>query len=109
MSYSSILASAATAAEAILGPMTGPDADGTFVLSGTTYNGTMSIFDRVLVATATGYDEQRQIKIAATRAQFTTAPDPAGRPKFTARARTWVLTAVEPGAQYYILTGVAAS
>jgi hypothetical protein len=108
MSYASILASAAKTAQSILAPMSDPDGDGEFTLGGETYTGTMSVFDKVLVPTANGYDEQRQIKIAATRAQFDSAPNPANRPAIVARGLTWRLTAVEPGAQFYVLTGVAA-
>lgn len=108
MSYANLLASAAKTAQTILAPMSDPDGSGSFTLAGETYTGTMSIFDKVLVPTANGYEEQRQIKIAATRAQFDTAPNPAIRPAITARGLTWRLTAVEPGAQFYVLTGVAA-
>lgn len=88
--------------------MADPAGDGTFTLGGTAYTGTMSIFDKVLVATANGHEEQRQIKIAATVAQFAAAPNPATRPAIVARGLTWRLTAIEPGAQFYVLTGVAA-
>jgi hypothetical protein len=108
MSYSDILASAAKQAQSVLASMADPDGDGEFNLGGETYTGTMSIFDKVLVATGNGYEEQRQIKIAATVAQFDSAPNPATRPAIVARGLTWRLTAVEPGAQFYVLTGVAA-
>ena len=108
MSYASLLASAAKTAQSILAPMTDPDGSGTFTLAGADYLGTMSIFDKVLVPTPNGMEEQRQIKIAATRAQFSSAPNPATRPLITARGLTWRLTAIEPGAQFYVLTGVAA-
>lgn len=88
--------------------MADPSSDGTFTLGGTEYTGTMSIFDKVLVPTANGYDEQRQIKIAATVAQFAAAPNPATRPVIVARGLVWRLIAIEPGAQFYVLTGVAA-
>lgn len=108
MSFSSLLASAASQAQSVLAPMTDPDAEGEYTISGATYTGTMSIFDRVLVATPNGYEEQRQIKIASTRAQFTVAPDPSTRPPMVAKGFNWRLTAIEPGAQFYTLTGVAA-
>ena len=108
MSYHNLLTSAASQAESILAPLTDPEAGGTFTLSGTTYTGTMAVFEKVLVSTAAGYEEQRQLKIAATRAQFASAPNPASRPKLVARGLTWTLTAVEPGAHYYILTAVVA-
>lgn len=108
MSYSSLLISAATQAEGILAPLTDPDGSGTFTLSGTTYKGTMAVFEKVLVSTPNGYEEQRQLKVAATRGQFSSTPNPALRPKLTARGLTWTLTAVEPGAHFYILTAVAA-
>jgi len=108
MSYASVLAQAAATAQSILAPMADPDGSGTFTLGGTDYTGTMSIFDKVLVPTPNGYEEQRQIKIAATVAQFASVPNPATRPAITARGLTWRLTAVEPGAQFYVLTGVAA-
>ena len=108
MSYAAILAQAAKTAQTILAPMSDPDGNGTFTLAGTSYLGTMSLFDKVLVPTANGYEEQRQIKIAATRAQFASAPNPAARSVIVARGLVWHLTAVEPGAQFYVLTGVAA-
>jgi hypothetical protein len=108
MSYASILRTAAAQAQAILAPMTDPDNDGDFTLAGAEYTGTMSVFDKVLVATPQGMEEQRQIKIAATRAQFASAPNPAARSVIVARGLVWHLTAVEPGAQFYVLTGVAA-
>lgn len=106
---STTLAAAATEAQRLLAPVTDPDGDGVFVLSSTSYTGVMSIMEKVLVPTPHGYEEQRQIKITATRAQFSTAPTAVGRPKFTARGLTWTLTAVEPGPQFYTLTGVAGS
>jgi hypothetical protein len=108
MSYATLIASAAKQAQAILGPMADPDDSGAFTLGGTAYKGTMSIFDKVLVPTPNGMEEQRQIKIAATVAQFDSAPDPAARPVIVARGLVWHLTAIEPGAQFYVLTGVAA-
>jgi len=108
MSYASILAQAAKTAQAVLAPMADPTGSGAFTLGGTAYTGTMSVFDKVLVPTANGMEEQRQIKIAATVAQFATAPNPATRPVIVARGLVWHLTAVEPGAQFYVLTGVAA-
>ncbi len=88
--------------------MADPTGDGTFTLAGTSYIGTMSIFDKVLVPTPNGMEEQRQIKIAATVAQFSAVPNPAARPVIVAKGLVWHLTAVEPGAQFYVLTGVAA-
>ena len=108
MSYAAILAGAAKTAQAILAPMTDPDGSGAFTLGGTSYTGTMAIFEKVLVPTANGMEEQRQIKIAATRAQFTASPDASTRPVITARGLVWHLTAVEPGPQFYVLTAVAA-
>jgi len=108
MSYASILATAARQAQAILAPMTDPDDNGEFTLAGEEYTGTMSIFDKVLVPTPNGMEEQRQIKIAATVAQFDAVPSPAARPVIVAKGLVWHLTAVEPGAQFYVLTGVAA-
>ena len=108
MSLSAQLAQAAATAERILAPMADPDNSGTFTLSGVEYKGTMSVFDKVLVPTANGYEEQRQIKIGATRAQFATAPNAATRPRIVARGLQWDLIAVEPGAQFYVLTAVAA-
>lgn len=108
VSYSNILASAAKQAQGILAPMADPEDSGAFTLGGTAYKGTMSIFDKVLVPTPNGMEEQRQIKIAATRVQFATAPNPAPRPVIVARGLVWHLTAIEPGAQFYVLTGVAA-
>ena len=108
MSYANLLAGAAKTAEAILAPMTDPTGAGAFTLGGTTYTGTMSIFDKMLVPTPNGMEEQRQIKIAATRAQFSAVPNASTRPVITARGLVWYLTAVEPGPQFYVLTGVAA-
>lgn len=108
MSYATLLASAAKQAQGILAPMADPEDSGAFTLGGTAYKGTMSIFDKVLVPTPNGMEEQRQIKIAATRVQFATAPNPATRPTIVARGLVWHLTAIEPGAQFYVLTGVAA-
>ncbi len=108
MSYASILRTAAAQAQAILAPMTDPDDGGEFTLGDEEYVGTMSIFDKVLVPTPQGMEEQRQIKIAATRAQFAAAPNPAARSTIVAKGLVWHLTAVEPGAQFYVLTGVAA-
>lgn len=108
MNLSAILAQAAAQAQTILAPLADPDDLGVFTLAGEEYTGTMSIFDKVLAPTPNGYEEQRQIKIAATVAQFDSAPDPSTRPALVAKGLTWRLTAVEPGAQFYVLTGVAA-
>lgn len=113
--FSDQLAAAATEAQSILAPMVDPDANGTFTLAGVTnaldgtanLTGVMSIFDNVAVPTANGFEEQRQIKISATRDQFTAAPDAAARPRLTAKGEQWTLTAVEPGGQFYTLTAVA--
>lgn len=109
--YSDQLAWAAKEAQKVLAPMADPAGDGEFTLSSfaaETFTGTLSIFDKVLVTAPNGYEEQRQLKIAATREQFSSEPDPAGRPLIIAKGEHWRLTAVEPGAQFYVLTGVAA-
>lgn len=116
MSYASILASAAAQAQAILAPMADPSGDGEFTIAGIsgTQVGTMSIFEKVLVATPNGYEEQRQIKIATAVDDYTTAEQAtmltlaAARARIVARGMQWNLTTLEPGAQFYVLTGVAA-
>lgn len=108
MSYANLLAAAAKQAQSILAPMADPEGDGDFTLSGESYTGTMSIFEKVLVPTANGYEEQRQIKIAAEVSQFDALPSAATRPRIVARGLQWNLITVEPGPQFYVLTGVAA-
>jgi hypothetical protein len=114
--YASLLRTAAAQAQAILAPMTDPDDDGEFTIAGIsgTQVGTMSIFEKVLVATPNGYEEQRQIKIATAVGNYTAAEQTtmrtlaAARARIVARGEQWNLTTLEPGAQFFVLTGVAA-
>lgn len=114
--FSNQLSWAAKTAQKVIAPLADPTASGVFTLAGYTnqltndgnFTGTMSIFEKALVATPNGYEEQRQIKIAATVTQFASIPDAAARPRIYARGLNWTLTAVEPGAQFYVFTGVVA-
>lgn len=113
---SSVLAWAAKQAQTILAPMADPSGSGEFTIAGIdgTQIGTMSIFEKVLVPTPNGYEEQRQIKIATARGNYTTAEQTtmltlaAARARIVARGMNWNLTAVEPGPQFFTLTGVVA-
>lgn len=107
---STTLTAAAAEAQRLLAPAADPTNSGEFTIAGdsTTYVGVMEEDPNLLIPTPNGFEKVSAIKIATTRAQFSAAPSAAGRPKLTARGKTWNLTSVTPGAYHYQLIAVIA-
>lgn len=102
-SFSAQLTAAAATAQTVLGE--------TFTIEGdtTTYTGVVDEREGLLPATINGLELVKELIITCTKAQFTSAPSAAGRPKVTVRSTTWTMTAVRNGPFHYHLTCVPSS
>lgn len=79
---------------------------GQFSLGGTDYLGVLSEVRGQYEGLGQGIEVIKELRIVATRDQFSAAPDPSLRPQLTARGSTWVLTSLEQSEIHYMLTAV---
>lgn len=106
--FTSILASAAKQAQAILAPMSDPDDSGEFTIGDEEYEGVLNLRTVVMEPGPNGLKRIEELEIVATRAQWDTAPEAAPRFGVTALGRSWWCTKVSPAGPCWSLTCVPA-
>lgn len=105
MSLFDQIKSAATEAESVLAELGGAKpGKKNFTLNGTTYLGVIEETVAQMPGTATNIETIRELRIVATRTQFTAKPDATSRPIVGAMGTAWHLTAVGESGIHYFLT-----